>query len=393
MSEPARNTQSKRWMITLNNPTFKESELIYELCNHEQRKYACWCAENEDEENHTPHYHIYISFTRMWRFMRLKNILPRADIEMAKKPELACFRYCTKGNKDKSIEPFYMEFGRRNPRTGEKSEKQKQVDASREETLRMIRTKKMKFEDLSDDQLLDNKLATACERALRGTVGPMRKDIKICCFVSPTGWGKSYSIWDTFKDVATVEFGSSQEWFINPEKEIMLFDEFCGQIRCQKFLKYLDTYPIALPVKGGHRPCYWKAIFICSNTSPDDWYTKIDEKTGLRESTIPQEVRDALYRRLGYANFLNPKRETHVYDTLLYTLQQARDEMVTICKRIYDELYVEHEELPDDQNTQPPAEQAAAAAAAVDADSLQVEPPNGDLASYMLDDISQTQEI
>ena len=370
MSE--RNTQSKRWMLTINNPSFKEAEILYQLGHHEQLKYMCWSAENEDEEDHTPHYHVYISFTRMWRFNRIKELLPRARIEMARKPELACFRYCTKGNKQHTTEPFYMEFGHRNVRTGEIKEMNKIIEDARNEVIHKIREKKMRVEQLTDDQLLDSKLCGAIERTLKGMLGPYRDKLIVICFVSPTGWGKSFSIWDIFKDVCTVEFGANQEWYISAEKEVMLFDEFCGQIRCQKMLKYLDKYPIALPIKGGHRPCYWKAIFICSNTRPDEWYTKLDEKTGLRESTIPDDVRKALYRRIGYDGNMSNQNETHVYDPMLYTMQQARDEMYNIVLRVKSQIdgTMEHEELEDEQCA-----------------SVEVEDPEGDVASYMLDDV------
>lgn len=350
-------------MLTLNNPTFKESEVIYELGHHEQLKYMCWCAENEDLEDHTPHYHIYVSFTRMWRFSRIKELLPRARIEMAKKPELACFRYLTKGDREHSVEPFYMEFGHHNQRDGSKGEKRKAADESREKVLWEVAHKRIRFEDLTEEQLLDSKLCNAVERVLKVISGPWRERLHVCCFVSPTGWGKSYAIWDTFKEVTTVEFGGTQEWFIQAEKDVCLFDEFCGQVRCQKMLKYLDIYPISLPVKGGHRPCWWKAIFVCSNTRPDEWYTRINEKTGLRESTIPQDVRDALYRRLGYNGQQSITCETHVYDPMFYTKEQARQEMKQICLRIKDhvDMNVEVEEirdsLPDsehDQNSENP---------------------------------------
>ena len=338
-------TQAKRWMLTINNPTFKESEEIEILGNSDYIKYMCWCAENSDEEDHTPHYHIYVSFKQMWRFNRIKRIFPRARIEMAKKCELACFRYLTKGNKEHTVEPFYREFGHRNERTGEKRER-KAEDLAREEIVKRVRQKQMRMDDFTEDQLLDSKLVRACEFALRGALGPYRDDLRVCVFVSPTGWGKSFSVWSVCGEVATCEFSSSQEWFISAEKEVMLFDEFCGQVRCQKMLKYLDKYPIALPIKGGHRPCYWRRIFICSNTTPDEWYTKINEKTGMRESTIPEDVRNALYRRIGYGQVDDSFGETHIYDPMMYNKDQARQEMMQIVQRLM--CVPEHEELSDD---------------------------------------------
>lgn len=218
------------------------------------------------------------------------------------------------------------------------SSKSKALNLEREKVVDLMLKGELKFTDLTAEQLLDTKLVRAVEKALSCCKGPLREDLYICCFVSPTAWGKSYSIWKTFGFVGTVEFGSSQEWFINTEEDVMLFDEFCGQVRCQKMLKYLDCYPISLPIKGGHRPCYWKAIFICSNTSPDQWYMKEDPKTGLRSSSIPDDVRKALYRRIGYPN-PTERGETHVYDARFTNKEAARVEMNAICRRIYNRIY------------------------------------------------------
>lgn len=110
-------------------------------------------------------------------------------------------------------------------------------------------------------------------------------------------------------------------------------------------------------------------------TRPDEWYTKLDEKTGLRESTIPDDVRKALYRRIGYDGNMSNQNETHVYDPMMYTMQQARDEMYNIVLRVKSQIdgIIEHEELQDEQN-----EQCA---------SVELVDPNGDIPSYMLDDV------
>lgn len=354
--------QGKRWMLTINNPTFDESEKLYQLgqCTN---IIDCLIYGAEHCDHGTPHFQIYLHFKQNWRWNRIKNLFPRADIELAKKPKLACCRYCAK-------EGFYMAFGnvpdlQSGHRVGSNAQKRAAGNLARELVVKKLRTGEIRFADLTDEQLLDDKLCKGCNRALAITSGPYRPELYVCCFVSPTGWGKSFSVWNTFKNVTTVEFSSAQEWFISPDELVMLFDEFCGQIRCQKMLKYLDKYPISLPIKGGHRPCYWKAIFICSNTPPDMWYTKEDEKTGLRISTIPDDVRQALYRRIGYP-MPNPDGETHVYDPAFTDMNSARSEMNTITLKVFNKIFAEHEQLPEEPQHQPDEQVEHAAANYVD---------------------------
>jgi len=334
--------QGRRWMLTINNPTFEESEKLWQLGHSDHVNIMVYGAEHADDENKTEHFQIFIAFKQMWRFNRIKTIFPRANIQLARKPTMACIRYCAK-------EGFYFAFGAVPPLTtpdrGEAAKRKRAEDLAREQVVKKIRNGELRFQDLSDEQLLDTKLVRAAKDASSMTQGPMRPELYVCVFVSPTGWGKSYSIWETFKRLAAVEFGATQEWFLDAEQEVMIFDEFCGQVRATKMLKYLDIYPISLPVKGGHRPCYWKLIFICSNTPPDEWYMKEDPKTGIKVSSIPDEVRNALYRRIGYP--ANSRGETHVYDPLMCRMVDAQMEMKKICLRLYEKLYPSPKDDPN----------------------------------------------
>lgn len=327
--------QGRRWMLTINNPTFREAEVLYRLGHTNDIDCLVYGAEHTEEGEGTPHFQIYLHFKGNWRWNRIKDLFPRADIELAKKPKLACCRYCAK-------EGFYYAFGNvpdlaSGARQGSKRAREHAEDMERSRVVHEMRTGQIMFKELSDEQLLDKKLVSACEKAMNMTMGPPRPFRYICTFVSPTGWGKTYNVWESFMQVATVEFGGTQEWFCDPENYCMLFDEFCGQIRCQKMLKYLDNRPISLPIKGGHRPCYWQIIFICSNTAPDEWYTKEDPKTGLKVSSIPDEVRKALYRRIGYP-LPTDSGETHVYNDVFNDMMSAREEMRKTCVRLQERM-------------------------------------------------------
>lgn len=96
----------------------------------------------------------------------------------------------------------------------------------------------------------------------------------------------------------------------------------------------------------------------------------------MRESTIPDDVRKALYRRLGYdAQGPSTIGETHVYDPVLYDMQTARNEMKQIVEKIKKQM----EQAEEQQEEQAPEPAAADAAAGEEQES------EGILASYMLD--------
>lgn len=340
LNEVARGTlaTARRWMLTINNPTFEESETLYALGHHKDVDCLVYGAEHCDEG--TPHFQIYLHFKEPCRWARIKGLFPRADIEIAKKPKIACCRYCAK-------EGFYYAFGNvpdltTGHRQGSQAQKRAAENLEREDVIKKIRKGEMRYKDLSEANLLDTKLLRAAKEAVSMCQPPKRYNVHVCVFISPTGWGKSFSVWEHFGIVAQAEFAGNNDWYLNAEEEVMLYDEFCGQVRVQKFLKYLDGYPMWLAVKGGHRPCYWKVIFICSNTPPEMWYTQEDKATGIRTSTIPEPVRQALYRRIGYPNSTT-HGETHVYDPTFTDMPHARDEMNQICQRIHDQYFAVQE--------------------------------------------------
>ena len=70
------------------------------------------------------------------------------------------------------------------------------------------------------------------------------------------------------------------------------------------------------------------------------------EKRSKRH-TIPDDVRQALYRRIGYP-LPNADGETHVYDPAFTDMASARNEMNTITMKVFTKIFGEHEQLPDE---------------------------------------------
>ena len=116
--------------------------------------------------------------------------------------------------------------------------------------------------------------------------------------VGPPACGKSYCIQKNFPGHGRCICGNNGVWFQNPLADVMVFEEFCGQIQLQRMLQYLDPYPLALEVKGGMRPAMYSLVIITSNTPPSGWY-KADEvgQPGKRTDALL-----ALWDRIGYTN-------------------------------------------------------------------------------------------
>lgn len=96
------------------------------------------------------------------------------------------------------------------------------------------------------------------------------RNVQVYVLVGATGTGKSRAAWDAHPDLFSKPEG---EWWdgYNGEK-VVLFDDFCGGVRLATFLKWIDRYPVQLPVKGSFTPALYEKVIITSNRNPDQWF-------------------------------------------------------------------------------------------------------------------------
>ena len=191
----------------------------------------------------------------------------------------------------------------------------------------------------------------AYNKATRDMVGPQRDDLKIITIIGPPGCGKSYAIAKLFPTAGRWIKGNNGHWFCNTKSDVMVFEEFSGQIDLQSMLKYLDPYPLALEVKGGTEPAMYRLVIITSNTEIKDWYTTADEfrdKPGDPTTLTSSKKRridalGALWDRLGYKKISRTNGsfyeftldEIHPIDL---QIEAMRDEILHILTKAKDEL-------------------------------------------------------
>lgn len=233
----------------------------------------------------------------------------------------------------------------------------------------------------------------AYNKATRDMVGPEREDLKIITIIGPPGCGKSYAISKLFPGAGRWIKGNNGNWFCNCKSNVMVFEEFSGQIELQSMLKYLDPYPLALEVKGGTEPAMYRLAIITSNTPIDAWYTIADEfkdKQGDPTAVTTAKRRridslGALWDRLGYKPISRTNGTFYEYTIdenlgipIRTQINQIRDQIMTILTEAKWNLEHPQDETPPSsqdpladlpQNEDDELLQAAAAASSDDDDN------------------------
>lgn len=107
-----------------------------------------------------------------------------------------------------------------------------------------------------------------------------RPDMEALCFWGVSNSGKS------FDAMELAEAGSSyymkdprtKWWDGYRGQEVVVIDEFTGDIAINHMLRWLDKLPCLVECKGGAIPLSCKKIIITSNVDPRHWYADINEE-------------------------------------------------------------------------------------------------------------------
>lgn len=284
---------AKRWCFTINNPTPDDCFWVDEL----NPNVTYLIVQEERGEEGTLHWQGFLILNKREKMSWLKtNLNPRAHWEVTRGTNQQAADYCRK--EDSYTGGLRFEHGAL-PQRAEAPKRQAMLQDAIE-TIDELKEMYIPPRKIATTALLCPSFIQAYKHITADILGPYRPELKIVTMVAPPGTGKSYSIQERFPEHGICIAGNSGVWFQNPTAEVMVFEEFNGQIPLTRMLRFLDTYPLALEVKGSMAPAMYRVVIITSNTSPKYWYTH----NGLDDLT-PDKRLDAihaLWDRIGYTD-------------------------------------------------------------------------------------------
>lgn len=247
-------------MLTINNPKANADTKIEDLHATGKIVYAAWQLEIGEEG--TVHYQIFLSFKNNIKFDTLKNMYPRAHIEVAY-DVTAARKYCNK--EDTRLEgPFQIGTFINNMNKWEsirddiKEGKMDDVAFADKYPSHVG----MYLKGIRNLQTIYAKARNEKPEVIVLTGKPGCGKSRYCHEKSPNGyWKQPSSIW----------------WDYYDGKQDVILDDFYGGIQYSELLRILDRYPLLVQTKGGNSNMNSKKIFITSNKSPREWYSNLFE--------------------------------------------------------------------------------------------------------------------
>ncbi len=242
----------RRWCFTWNNPdVFPALPAIVRYLVYQR----------EEGANGTEHFQGYVEFTVSCRLHRVKQWLDKAHWERAEGDAAANLKYCTKEEGRLAPPVIYGEpAGDGRP----KQSLQDAIEILEEGGIRAL-TAECKAVYVKHHRGLHE---------LWSRIMPERVEKpRVWWFYGPTGVGKTCFVEEAEGDSLWWS-GETLQWFQGYEgQEAAIIDDFRADFcKFHTLLRYLDRYPVPVPVKGGHFKWVVKRIYITSNKHPGRMY-------------------------------------------------------------------------------------------------------------------------
>jgi len=252
------------------------------------------------------HLQGYLRFKERTRFRAAQKLLDPSmhgiRLQWARKPELACIRYCSK--KKSQIKPP-IEFGEKNVKAGVQGHRS-DLDAvagalvagkSYEETAKEFPSEALKY--------CKGMKELASVFAQEKWQYEDRNTLTVIVLWGETDTGKTHRVRAREgKNLYVVEDGRDP-WGGYNYQEAVLFDEFGMGERWQinKMKRYLDHYPVQLDCRYANKWAAWKRVYLISNDPPSSWYM-----------VTPASDKKAFWRRVTHIWQILKREDDPAYD-------------------------------------------------------------------------------
>lgn len=212
------------------------------------------------------HFQGYCEFKSRMRLSAMKKIDRRIHWEIRKGTQIQAIDYCKKAA-SKVKGPW--EYG--SPAVGQG--KRMDLEALYKDALDPKKT----LRDVADAHPASYlKFYKAVEhvRSLKAKSPPkkIRRDLKVYLLEGPHGTGKTHWAYAKFPNLYAVPIGKDFWLDGYHGEDVVLLDDFNGQLRLIDLLRLIDIYCVQVPVKGSFVYLHCTKIIITTNYHFSQWY-------------------------------------------------------------------------------------------------------------------------
>ena len=267
---------NRNYCFTLNNYTETEVEQLKAIgCSY-------ILLGREVGEQGTPHIQGYVEFENSKRLTTLKKINPRIHWEPRKGTQEQAIEYCKKDNR-------WEEYGKK-----KEQGQRKDLDAIKDDILKGKKVDELAIENPEIVHQYGRTLDRIEDIALRKQ---FRTEMTQGVWLwGETAVGKSHIAFDGYNPETHYLWANDGKWWDGYRgQEIVIMNDFRGEIAYNELLQLIDKWPYKVPRRGREpMPFVSKKVIITSSLPPEKIYkSKGEDKLEqlLRRLTVTEVVR------------------------------------------------------------------------------------------------------
>lgn len=370
MVDSKKDTRSRKWQITINNPQNLDQN-IYTFSNlktyinksFDKILYFCYSFEIGLKEK-TEHIHIFLYFENPVRFSTIQKYFTGFHIENCKGTCIDNKNYIFKIGKweksdkeDTRIEGMQFE-------SGEVPEEKGQGQRTDLEQLYTLLESNLTNAEIYATNPNFMRYASNMDRMrqdiFNNIYNKKTRPVVVIYIYGTTGTGKSWNICNNHGYENVYRISDYTHPFDEYTKEkVVCYEEFRSCLPIKRMLQELDVYPYRLPCRYANRIALYDTIYIISNIPLEKQYENIQEEDNetwnafLRRIDIVQEycvdgsvktyINDENQKLDNYFNN-NPTPEVYKYGHILDLIELKRNLRLE-KQKIIQELKDEEERL------------------------------------------------
>lgn len=313
-----KDTQSRKWQITINNP--KEKNFSHERIKEELSKLKSliyWCMSDEVGENEaTYHTHIYIACSSAIRFSTLRRKFEGvAHLEIAHGTSEENRNYIFKIGKWATDKKHGTRVSDTQEEYGEMPIERKGARNDLTDLYDMIKSGMSNYEILENEPNYLTRIETI-ER-VRQTIKEEQykttfRILEVIYIYGNTETGKTRGIMDKYGYENIYRCTDYLHPFDTYKgQDVIIFEEFRSSLRLSDMLTYLDGYPFDLPCRYFNRvACYTKA-YIISNISLKSQYINVQQEESTSWNAFIRRIHKVVHYT-GKNEFKEYKTEDYI---------------------------------------------------------------------------------
>lgn len=291
-----KETQSRKWQITINNP--QKTDYSHERIKQSLetlKSLVYWCMSDEIGENQTYHTHLYIASASAIRFSTIKNLFQTAHIEMARGTSSQNKDYVFKEGKWKTSEKHSTNLRETHEEYGEMPIERQGARNDLNDLYDMIKQGYTNFQIIEENptyMLNIEKIERARQIIKEDKYKDTFRQMETYYLHGPTGTGKTRYVMEKYGYSNVFRITDYEHPFDSYKgQDVIAFEEFRSSLKIQDMLNYLDGYPLELPCRYANKIACYTKVYIISNVPINQQYTNIQNEQILTWEAFRRRIK------------------------------------------------------------------------------------------------------